>query len=359
MSILARSPYIIEISVTGQDGSKIELFLWNGTGSAPANPQYTLSKLIPASNNVKTYYNLSPYIREYITWNTRQTPYNTFSASQTTQYCNVKIKKFKLDSGIYTQVGSDITLKAFDGFGYYEEGYNPTLINDILHDTGTFTYVYDSNVNPAVGSGVNYRGGFIMVQTGTSYKAKYTNLDSGATFTQNLNNDSLIDVLRVYTSYYADGNKLEILDGSNNVLWTANFKPYLNCKYTPLVCDFVNRYGCWQRTWFYAASNETFSVENTEYNLMQSSFPDYNTLEGQRKVFNTTAKKSVKINTDWVDESYKDLLKQLMASERILLNNYPVKINTKSTELYKSINTKMINYQLEFEYAYSAINNVI
>ncbi len=85
MSIFARSPYIVEISETGQEGSKVQLFIWNGTGSAPANPQYTLDKLIPASNNVKTYYNISPYIREYITWNTRQTPYNTFSASQTTQ----------------------------------------------------------------------------------------------------------------------------------------------------------------------------------------------------------------------------------------------------------------------------------
>ena len=72
MSIFARSPYIVEISETGQDGSKLEVFIWNGTGAAPASPTYTLTKLIPASNNVKTYYNISPYIREYLSWNTRQ-----------------------------------------------------------------------------------------------------------------------------------------------------------------------------------------------------------------------------------------------------------------------------------------------
>ena len=102
MSIFARSPYIVEISETGQDGSKLEVFIWNGTGIAPASPQYTLSKLIPASNNVKTYYNLSPYIREYITWNTRQEIYNTFPASNTSQHCKVQIKRYKLDSGTYT-----------------------------------------------------------------------------------------------------------------------------------------------------------------------------------------------------------------------------------------------------------------
>ena len=54
---LARSPYIIEIDESGQTGSKIELFLWN-TGTQPTDPQYTLSKLIPASNKPETYYNI-------------------------------------------------------------------------------------------------------------------------------------------------------------------------------------------------------------------------------------------------------------------------------------------------------------
>ena len=52
---LARSPYIVEIAETGQEGSKVELFLWNA-GGQPSTPQYTLSKLIPASNKIETYY---------------------------------------------------------------------------------------------------------------------------------------------------------------------------------------------------------------------------------------------------------------------------------------------------------------
>ena len=357
MSIFARSPYIVEISEALQEGSKLRLFLWNGTGSAPADPQYTLQKLIPASNNVKTYYNISPYIREYISWNIRQTPYNTYSTSQSTQWCNVKIQKFKLSSGVYYQVGSDITLKAFDGFGYYEEGLNPDLTYDILHEEGTFTYALDSSI--VYGTNSNYYGGFFMVRTGTSYVAKYTNLNTGDTHNVILNNNQLTDVLRVYSPYVADGNKLEILDGSNTVLWTGYFKPNLNCRYTPVVCDFVNKYGCWQRTWFYAASNDSLNVENTNYNLMRSTYADTAKIEGQNKAFNTNGKKSIKVNTDWVDESYNELLRQLMLSERILINNYPATLKTQSTELFKNINQKTINYQLEFDFAYNVINNVI
>ena len=104
MSIFARSPHIISVAEILNTGSKIELFLWNGTGSAPASPQYTLSKLISATNNIKTEYNISPYIREYITFNTRQQPYNAWTASQTTQYVNVKVKRYKLVSGTYKLV---------------------------------------------------------------------------------------------------------------------------------------------------------------------------------------------------------------------------------------------------------------
>jgi hypothetical protein len=355
MSIFARSPYIVTVNESGQEGSKVELFIWNGTGSAPASPTYTLSKLIPASNNINTEYNISPYLREFLTFNIRQTPYNNFSASQITQYCRVQIKTYKLVSGTYTLVDND-TFYSYDGFGYYEEGFNPSLTNDILHDEGTFNYYYDG-LNPSVFA--DRRAGFIMVKTGTSYKAKYTNLVSGATFTQALTNNALIDVLRVYPSYYSSGNTLEILNDIDAVIWTGTFKPYENCKYSAVLCDFVNKYGCWQRTWFYAASNDTLTVESQEYNLMQTATSGYNTLEGQRHVFNNNGKKSIKVNTDWVEESYNELLRQIMLSEKIIINNYPAKLNSKSTELFKSINTKMINYQLEFEFAYDVINSVV
>ena len=74
--IFARSPYIITVNETGQTSSKIEIFLWNGTGSAPASPTYTLSKAIPSVSAPSTYYDVSPYIREYINFNLRPVNYN-------------------------------------------------------------------------------------------------------------------------------------------------------------------------------------------------------------------------------------------------------------------------------------------
>lgn len=354
MSIFARSPHIISVAEILNTGSKIELFLWNGTGSAPASPQYTLSKLIVATNNIKTEYNISPYIREYINFNTRQQPYNSWAASNVSQYVNVKVKRYKLVSGTYTLLDTT-DYKGYDGFGYYEQGFNPSLNYDILHDEGTFNYLYDG-LSPSVFN--NRRAGFIMVKTGTSYKARYRNLVTGGEFTQALTNNALIDVLRVYQSYYSSGNVLEILDTGDAVIWSAIFQPQSNCKYDAVLCDFVNKYGCWQRTYFYAASNDTLTVDSQEYNLLQTS-TNYNTIQGQRQLFNNNGKKSIKVNTDWVTEDYKELLRQIMLSEKIIINDYPAKLNSKSTELFKNINTKMINYSLEFEFAFDVINSVV
>jgi len=92
---------------------------------------------------------------------------------------------------------------------------------------------------------------------------------------------------------------------------------------------------------------------------MQADLVDYDITEGQRKAFNTNAKESVKVNTGWVLESWNDTLKQMMLSERILLDGKPVKMNTKSTELFKHINKNQINYTLDFEYTYDTINSVV
>ena len=347
-TINARNPYIVTINETGQIETKLEVFLWNGTGSMPASPAYTLSKKIPSSNNPATYYDVSPYIREYITHDTLQTITNIITATPSAQWCNVGLKLYKKITTSFVQVGSTQTHFGVDGYGYYEEGYNPALGNYLL-TSGTYNYNYD----------LTGEYGWLTIYTGSGNSVKYTNLSTGATQTTGLTNNVWRDIPRVYAPYAAVGNKLEIIDGSSAVLYTATFVPKEECKYTPVQVDFVNKFGAWQREWFFKASFDTLNVENTEYNLMQSRYPNYSVTEGQREIFNANGKKSIRVNTDWVSESYKEVIQQLMLSEKILIGKKPAKINTKSTELFKSINTHMINYQLEFEYAFDVINSVV
>jgi hypothetical protein len=343
-NIFARSPYLIRIAETGQNGSKLELFLANG--SFTGSPQYTLSKLIPASNNVETLYDISPYIREYIRFASCSAGGNAAVTSPTNERVNVRVKRYKLVGLTYTLLNT-IDYIAFDGYSYYEQGFN---FDNLDYGLDAGNYYYNPTSDP----------GKIRVTGGASFTAKYTNLSTG-TFTSLSISNGTFDIPRVRTSpnELLVGNKVEILNAASVVQKTWYFYPQEECKYTPVIIDFVNKYGAWQREFFFKASNDNFSVENTEYNLMQTDSFSYNVKEGQRKVFNANGKKSVKVNTGWVYENWKEVLKQIMLSERILIDNKPAKINTKSTELFKHINTKQINYSLEFEFAFDVINSVI
>ena len=345
-NIFARSPYLIRIAETGQNGSKIELFLANA--SFLGSPQYTLSKLIPASNDVETLYDISSYIREYISFTTPSEP-TTSLTNPTNERVNVRVKRYKLVGSTYTLLDTTDYI-AFDGYTYYEEGYNYDAGNYGL-DEGNYYYW----------EGDGYAGQ-IRAITGASFTAKYTSFHPSPTITSVAISSGTYDIARVLNANLSVGNKVEILNSALAVQKTYYFYPQDECKYTPVRLDFVNRYGAWQTEYFFKASNDTFSVENTEYNLLQTDSYNYNFYEGQRKIFNANGKKSIKVNTGWVDETWNETLKQIMLSERILITQdfyLPVKINSKSTELFKHINTKQINYSLEFEFAFDVINSVI
>jgi len=342
-NIFARSPYLIRIAETGQNGSKVELFLANG--SFLGSPQYTLNKLIPASNNVETLYDISPYIREYIRFTSCSAGGNAAVTNPTNERVNVRVKRYKLVGLTYILLNTTDYI-AFDGYSYYEQGFNFDNLDYGL-DAGNYYY------NPTSDAGK------IRVTTGASFTARYTSFATTPVITSLAVASSTFDIPRVRTANVAVGNKVEILNGASAVQATWYFYPQEECKYTPVIIDFVNKYGAWQREFFFKASNDNFSVENTEYNLMQTNSFSYNVKEGQRKVFNANGKKSVKVNTGWVYETWKEVLKQIMLSERILIDDKPAKINTKSTELFKHINTKQINYSLEFEFAFDVINSVI
>ena len=345
-NINARSPYIITIDEVGQIETMIQLFLWNGTGPAPLAATYKLSKLIPSSNNTATYYDISPYIREFINHNELQAQPTTINNTPIVQSCRVLVKKFKKVSISFAQFGTNLVAHAFNGFGYYDQGYN-LASNNILLPEGNYYYNQTSNV------------GWVTVYTDIVRFARWTNLDTAAVQVLAMSPSAMRDVSKVYGGWESAGNKLELLDSTNVVQWTAYFYPKEECKYVPVQIDFVNKFGGWQREWFYKASFDTLNVQNNDYNLMPSDYPDYDTMEGQRRVFNANGKHSIKVNSDWVEESFKETIQQLMLSERILVNEKPAKLNTKTIDLQKQLNTRLINYQLDFDFAFDVINNIV
>jgi 3-phosphoglycerate kinase len=89
------------------------------------------------------------------------------------------------------------------------------------------------------------------------------------------------------------------------------------------------------------------------------SSTNYNVFQGQRRRFNQQGKQSIKCNTGWVSEDYFELIQDLLLSEVVLLDNVPVNVKTKSSEKKTHLNNRLINYEIDFEYNFGLINDVI
>ena len=241
--IFVRSPYIVEINEVGQTFSSVELFIWNDPDPEPTSPTYTLSKNVPSSTNVQTIYNISEYVREYIEHSNVQQIYSASALTPESQWCNVRIKEYS--DGVL--IGNTLNV-AFNGFSLYEEGANFDNGYFSLEDGATY-YYYNSGISP-VTNPLHYAGFFRVA--GNPANIKYTNLKTGANVTPFGAATTPEDFPCVYDQYYSDGNKVELkatLGGGT--LKTVYFRPIEECRYDVVTCDFVNKMGAWQRTFFF------------------------------------------------------------------------------------------------------------
>ena len=360
--IFARSPYIVSINDVSQTGSKLELYIYDGSSTPPGTPTYTLSKLIPGTGVTENLYNISPYLREYMTHRYNGLNYNTVNdLTEYDEYTYVQYKTYNLISGIYV-LDSTVTARCYDGFGYYEDLMNVDR-GDVLLGNGTKHYYwYDSTNTPA--STGSQRAGIVTAYMGRDWSVYRQNLLNGSlTQIDTYTTAGVYDLYRVFPTWYGAGNLMQIYDDTNVLQWEATFIPKIECRYTPMTIDFINKFGGWQREFFFKASSEQLDVNSTTYNLMMSDILPMTLSEGQRAVFNNNGIRKYVMNTGWVDESYGETMQELLLSERVIWqdNNkrVPVKVNTKSINKQKNINNKTINYSIEIELAFDVINSVI
>lgn len=345
MIINSRSPYIITVNEPSQIGSKIELFIWNDTASLPLTPTYTLSKKIASATQTANYYDIANYISEYIT--------NINSGQDNRlQYCNVRVKSYYQNIlGTYTLIDTVDYIGVY-GYNLYTDGVNKLNDRTAFIKDGLITY-YNRGSIP-----------FVTVYSyGLPFAAKYKDLSNANEVVVNYDgtNKFYNIPLSLNDSNYNNGNTLfldfGILDAEKNA-GPFTVIPVCEPKYIPITCTFINRYGGWQFLTFFKAQTNSINVTASNFKLMSNNF-NYNTKEASEKVFNVNGKKTVRLNTGWVDENYDEVIQDLLLSETVLLDDKPVKVKSQSLTFKTSIIDKNINYELEFEYAYDLINTIL
>jgi hypothetical protein len=368
--VKVRSPFMIQVNESTQIGSKIELFIWRNGETEPTVPTYTLSKPIPTSNQRLTSYNVSNFVKEYIE-NIAPTYVNYPANNETNNnYARFKVKRYWNNAGVYTLLDT-ISYVGVNGYSDYMDGlqvatekkieilFNPTIQN---------TYQIKTSYSPNTIQYLNVLIEFDDIND--LFTIEYIRLSGGYTapvyFDSSVAGIFLFKIpitLAKIDNNFIKGCKIKLTHYNDVPDTTVIFDniftyPIEECKYTPVLCDFINSYGGWQTLTLYKAQTNNVQVKKESYKLMPEAV-NYNTLKGQSKSFNHSATKSIKINTGFVDENYSQVLTDLLLSETILLDRKPVKIKTESLELKNVLKDKLINYELDFEYAYNSLNDVL
>jgi len=362
-TIFIRSPYFIEVDVANQVGSKVELFMWHKNETEPTLPTYTLSKNAASITQTKNIYNISNYVKEYIDI-INPVLITAIQEENLNNWCYVKVKRYTSDDINSYEFINTTTYVALNGYTNYLDGYN-NLINEdqVILTSLQQNKNYKFYVDDTRYAGSQYIN-FLIGISDNEYKYRISVLSgSGSSITTTIiNRPDEEFLLKIPTTKptierFANGNIFEILK-NDEVIFTTKFILECENKYKPLLCSYINRLGGWDFITFFKARTQNWEVKNKEYQLLPDRV-NYYPLRGESKAFNYEAKQTIKINTGWVDEYYNELIKDLMTSETILLDTKPVKLKTMTTDLKTSLQDKMINYQIDFEYDYNQINNVI
>jgi hypothetical protein len=349
-TISIRSPYFITVNESGQIGSKVELFIWNQGTTEPTVPTYTFSKRIAQRND----YNISNFVKEYIdnsiAYVSAPTPNNVKN------WCYVKVKRYKETSvGVYSLLNT-VNYLAVNGYTSFTDGFNNDTEDLLLQNPNIITYYDRSNTN------YPYVEVLRDATLGDSIIARYI---KGATIV-NVTVLAITDPSGQYNfkiplttnnSAFDNGNDLQIRYDIS-IFTTFKCEPISETKYKPVVCQFINRFGGAQFLTFFKAKTDSIDVKGSTYKFLSPTV-DYDTSKGQSRVFNVNGTQTVKLNTGWVDENYSDLITDLFLSETILLDGKPALVKTQSSVLKTYLKDKNINYEIEFQYNFNLINDVV
>lgn len=376
--INVRSPYFINVSDSNLESAKLELIIYHGHANTSFGTSitYTLSATA-VENNVN--FEISSLIKDYINskFNGDYPAIGTSEQEATTIYVDYRVTD--VISGTSTTRTPVLAERAYDGYGYFEDGANPQLTQGYLQSNTTILKPDDAPlripIDPVNTTSVAFfsKGEQIYTFTvGGPYRGQdqilyisneAAGVDSyedrvlldGGTYEGSSCLDKFLSQIGIYPAdtVYVDGT------GGVTVIDVQNIE---ECKFTPYKLTFINKFGAYQDLWMFKRSDLSISKTEEEFRSTIISNGSYNTYEHQYKTFNVNAKESLTLNTGFYPEEYNEVFKQMMLSERIWIEydnkTLPVKATSNDFSFRTRLNDKLINYTIQIEFAYDKINTV-
>jgi hypothetical protein len=388
---LAQSPMVFTVSensgviFSSSFQYNCDLYYWDGTPSQSGSAQYQLVKY-PNQSGVGMF-EVSRIINSTLRDLREQNPSNvkylkgdfywTFLTGST--YASSS----KISSGVYS---------ALDGYGIFQEP-----IGQQLNDKSPFFPILTDG--PSVQYHTSTNKGTLGVWLGNGPSGSQINGQLTAVYSASVNGVSAGDgELQLFGSISSSGQIAQIPLGANNAdppnpagsvtidtdytiqIFSGSIalsEPILvkyicDTKYPNVRIKWKNRYGQFDYFNFNMISREGFDVQTKKYQ------PQLGTWTGQTLTYNgydssvlnyvSDSSQTLSVNTDWIDQDYNDILKQLLVSDEIywiydegnteaagvewsndeLLR--PITIKTDTIQFKTGVVDKVIQYAFDFDY---------
>ena len=346
--IRARSPYYLrEPDLANFTGAAIQVYIYEGVSPTdlPASPQYTLTKE-PINNELSVTFEISELIRDYF-----DNVYTGTYSSSAGSVLNVRVQTNQSVStgGLPTPIINDYL--AFDSYTEFHDGVNFGFLGNQVP--------FDSDILYKLGGQLIVP---ILTEETSSVEFKYSgSIVSTYTVTDNGNSNQKIQ----YATYI--GNVDEVLITPATALpYTYAVKTIEECKYPTYKITFINKYGVLEDMWFHKKSVESMATSKEEFNrnLLNYTTLTYSNKSHSKNIYNKKGNQSIVLNSGFYPEAYNEAFEQLLLSEFVWMTKtgsstiYPMVVNDSSFTYKTSLNDKLINYTINFDYAYNLINNV-
>lgn len=391
--INTRSPFYIKVYHASLDTVALELYIYEGTKDTTpdaADLKYSIEKSELEGNNYVVF-EISELVRDYI-----DTKYDGEYDSYAV-WVNPVITVFQAGSETpipneyvtFTPSNYSDQFIATDGYGYFEEGINPDFDEGLMMSEGTIYRVEDRSINIPVSAETTNSVSFrlngeevfsksISDNDNTNQKIQYIAsddnseadsyrervLEAGGVFEENSLLEAFEDSFDIGTVDEVYVNYTNATETKTKILKVKTF----DCsKYEPIRVTFVNKFGALQDMYFTRRSNESVNIKSEDYKASVMDFANfsYDTSSHQMRTLNLMGNQSITLNTDFIDESCNEHIKQLMLSEQIWMTRLtdeekivPLKLKSNSLQLKKRVNDKLIQYTMEFDVAADMINNI-
>jgi len=352
----------------------LELWIYRGAfGSKPSTPNYTITKENKTGESI-IIFEIAELVRDYIEIEFTG-DYNSIVQSSWVEWTLTKTLD---DSSVDVTTGSRIVL---DGYGYFQDEINPELPYILLQSNNKM-YVKDGDlpyipvfvdVEEGVYSIDYYKNGVLLLSEtfGASLTPLTADIDTITVDTTSISADMNYlsgsgSAQYVFNATTVGNPDTVIITDVHNNTETINIEYLTECKYEPYKVSFVNKFGVIQGIYFFKRRNDSNQVTSDSYKantlVMGTTNVSYSTSTAQNQKFNVNSKDLVTINTGFVDESFNEVIKQLLLSENVWIHEngtvYPINPKTESLTFKKSVTDKLIDYSIDFEYAFDTINNI-